>query len=141
MKRERPTIPGKSHAHCRVEQGQRIWVGGHNARAKTLLDTFVEPGLRTSTDSIEQAFIVANSLDEAIHFAETLALRLGVHGIVWLVEFADESEARFSAREVHQRMETLGYVLLDQVEIGDSLQACRFVLDPSNRRANKSQPT
>ena len=65
--------------------GSRVWIGGHNAAAKRMIQAHLAGMARPPTGPIDAGFIAPASADEAIYFADKLRPRLRPGGAVWIV--------------------------------------------------------
>jgi len=63
----------------------RVWIGGHEVRARRELELRLENAARPSEGTLAAAFITPTSTDEATYFAGKVLPRLDSGGVVWIV--------------------------------------------------------
>ena len=107
----------------RVGSESRVWVGGHDARARRVIELLVAPAERPPTGPIDVAIITPKSADEAGYFAAKLVERLSPVSVVWVVVSSDES-GPLSA--ITTGLAELGLVASERVTINDAFLAAGF---------------
>jgi len=69
-------------------RGGRIWIGGHNSKARFALENRLRGAVRPLVGELEAAFLTPESMDEAVYFAQKLRPRLAPSGILWIAHQA-----------------------------------------------------
>lgn len=92
----------------------RLWLGGHFAAARRLLELDVKGLPRPATGPIDIAMITPVSVDEAVYFAIKLASRLEAGGSVWIVvrdknQHASDGSSMIDDQQLLQAMAGSGF--------------------------------
>ena len=107
----------------RVGSESRVWIGGHDDRARRVIESLVAPAERPATGPIDVAVITPKSADEAVYFAAKLVKRLSPDSVVWVVVSSDESGP---SSAIATGLAELGLVASERVAIDDAFLAVGF---------------
>ena len=107
----------------RIDSESRVWIGGHDARARRVIESLVASAQRPPTGPIDVAVITPTSAAEAAYFAGKLANRLSRDSFVWVVVASDEAGP---SSEIAAGLAALGLVGSERVVIDDAFVALGF---------------
>ena len=107
----------------RVGSQSRVWVGGHDARARRVIESLVALAERPATGAIDVAVITPKSADEAVYFAAKLVKRLSPDSVVWVVVSSGETGP---SSAIVTGLAELGLVASGRVAIDDAFLAVGF---------------
>lgn len=117
--------------------GARVWVGGHDTRAKREVERHLQGTIRPVTGTIDVGLITPQSVEEAVHFASKLRARLSAEGAIWVAEpaggFDPASGFDIGRNQLATALRGAGFVQTSVLALNDAYRAVRFV--PDVRRA------
>ncbi len=112
--------------------GMRVWVGGHNVKAKRLISRALAGTIHPPSGPIDMAFITPQSADEALYFVRKLRQRLAQGGAIWIIQAhptaRSESGAGPPTPEFDKTLVELGLVATERFPVGDEAVSIRFDL-------------
>lgn len=117
------------HDWIAAAQG-RVWIGGHNVRARKVLEEKLAHAERPPEGPIDAAFITPQTADEANYFARKLRLRLQPNAVVWIVypKSGPANAAEFSGdiEEVVLELFQAGFMEAGRGPIDDTYDSIGF---------------
>lgn len=131
--RQTTTNPDKNRsddAGWGAAEGARVWVGGHNQPARSILEQRLTHTCRPPTGPLDAAFIVPRTIDEAVYFADKVSARLVDGGAIWLLSLSDQSHIELLRDDIllahAEAMTTAGWRVAERHETDDELVAVRL---------------
>ena len=115
-----------------LRAGLRIWVGGNNADARREMETYLLETTRPPTGPLDAAFIIPDTSEEAVYFAQKLRPRLTPDASVWVVDPSADYSATKSAAdplsELVSHVTDAGFMLARKASLPDGSLVHAFLI-------------
>ncbi len=112
------------HAH------DRVWVGGHDARVRSVINALVAGANRPDGGPIDVALLTPLTIDELRYFAGKIRSRLvenGLIGVAWSIRPEDcDGPQSLANGSVVAAMATLRFVECGERRLDDAIISLRF---------------
>jgi len=117
-----------------IRPGLRVWVGGHNLKAKLAAAKYLAETVRPLMGPIDLGLLTPASVDEAQYFADKLRSRLAPAGMIWIViprtSFPLETQSPSELADFIAAMLARGFVQIGEAALDDLYTSIGFRFDP-----------